>query len=73
MKLSAWKLKNGLSDEQLAEMIGDCSVSGLRKWLAEERLPRKDQIERIHKVTRGEVSAPDFYNLELTTETEVSK
>lgn len=70
MKLSAYMRKHDLSAERFAEMIGDCSVSGLRKWISGERLPRKDQVERIHKVTLGEVSAPDFYNLE-TTEAEV--
>lgn len=64
MKLSAYMRKHDLSIEQLAEMIGDCSVSGLRKWLSEERVPRKDQIERINKVTKGEVRADDFYDLE---------
>lgn len=61
MKLSDFIEQNGLTHEQMAELVGDCSVSGLRKWLRGERVPRPDQMRRISEITNGLVSPNDFY------------
>lgn len=61
MKLSDFIEQNGLTHEQMAERVGDCSVSGLRKWLRGERVPRPDQMRKIAEITDGLVSPNDFY------------
>lgn len=38
-----------------------CSVSGVRKWAAGERIPGRDAMPVIKKVTRGKVAADDFF------------
>jgi transcriptional regulator with XRE-family HTH domain len=63
MKLSDFKKEQNLTDDALAAIIGDCSVSALRKWFSGERIPRKDQMERIAEVTAGKVLPNDFYDV----------
>lgn len=63
MKLIDFKHTEGLTDEALAALIGDCSVSALRKWYSGDRIPRKDQMDRIARVTRGLVLPNDFYGI----------
>lgn len=63
MKLAEFKKQKNLTDEALAGLIGDCTVSALRKWLAGDRIPRKDQMERIADVTDGSVLPNDFYGI----------
>lgn len=66
MKLADFKRHRNLTDEALAALIGDCTVSALRKWLAGDRIPRKDQMERIAAVTDGQVLPNDFYGIAAT-------
>ncbi len=63
MKLSEFKKQNDMTDDALAALIGDCSTSALRKWFSGERIPRKDQMERIAEVTGGLVLPNDFYDV----------
>jgi len=63
MKLADFKKQRNLTDEALAALIGECTVSALRKWLAGDRIPRKDQMERIAAVTDGQVLPNDFYSI----------
>lgn len=63
MKLVDFKREQKLSDDALTALIGDCSVSALRKWFSGERIPRKDQMERIAEVTGGKVLPNDFYDI----------
>ena len=65
MKLADFKKLRNLTDEVLASMIGDCTVSALRKWLAGDRIPRRDQMERIAVITDGLVLPNDFYEIEV--------
>lgn len=67
MKLADFKKHRNLTDEALAVMIGDCTVSALRKWLAGDRIPRRDQMERIAAITDGQVLPNDFYEIEVVT------
>lgn len=61
MKLAEYIEETRETHEQLAARIGDCSVSGLRKWLRGERIPQKDQMGRIVAATDGKVMPNDFY------------
>lgn len=72
MKLSAFKTEQKLTDDALAALIGDCSVSALRKWFSGERIPRKDQMERIAEVTGGKVLPNDFYDISPPAESEAA-
>lgn len=60
MKLSRYMVQHGLTDEEMSSRIGDVSVSGLRKWLRDERMPRAEQMRRIFEVTDGAVAPNDF-------------
>lgn len=63
MKLSEYMRERDLSPDALAAMLGDVSASGVRKWANEERVPRKDQVERIADITGGLVMPNDFYSI----------
>lgn len=63
MKLAEFMRINSLSPEALASRLGDVSASGVRKWANEERIPRKDQIERIIEITDGQVMPNDFFSI----------
>ena len=66
MKLSDYMQRHDISPDAFADLLGDVSASGVRKWANEERIPRKDQIERIAHITRGEVMPNDFFSLPLS-------
>ena len=60
MKLSDYMTRHELDDAGMAERIGDCSVSGVKKWRRGDRTPRRDHLRRIARATGGEVTANDF-------------
>ena len=60
MKLATYMADNGIPARQMADLIGDVSESGLRKWMYGERVPRPDQMRRIAEVTDGAVQPNDF-------------
>ena len=60
MKLSAYMLTNKITPRQIADLVGDVSISGVIKWMRDERVPRPEQMRRIHEVTNGEVTPNDF-------------
>lgn len=60
MKLSAYMTDKKLTPEEMAEKIGNVSASGVIKWAREERVPRKDQMQRIYEATNGMVTPNDF-------------
>lgn len=60
MKLAAYMTAHRITPETMAAQIGGVSVSGLVKWMRDERVPRPDQQRRIFDVTSGEVSPNDF-------------
>jgi uncharacterized protein YjcR len=63
MKLIDYLRSKEMRPDDLAEMIGNVSVSGVRKWISGERIPRRDQMEKIVEVTAGEVLPNDFFDL----------
>lgn len=52
--------ENKITAEDMATRIG-ASVSAVRKWARDERIPGKDQMRRIAEVTDGAVMPIDFY------------
>lgn len=60
MKLADYMSREGIKPEEMAALIGDASVSGVVKWMREERIPRADQQRRIFEATGGRVSPNDF-------------
>lgn len=48
-----------LSDTDMASKLG-CSEGAVKKWRYGERVPRVDQLRRIHEITNGAVTANDF-------------
>jgi hypothetical protein len=63
MKLADYMRHNDISPERFAETLGGVSVSGVRKWMSDTRVPRKDQIEKIAELTHGAVLPNDFFSL----------
>lgn len=60
MKLLDYMSTNDLTDEAMAERIGDCSASAVKKWKYGERSPDADRIIRIEEVTDGAVGLKDW-------------
>lgn len=60
MKLAQYMAEENLSPAQLAELIQSVSASGARKWMNGERIPRPDEMRKIHQLTGGRVSPNDF-------------
>lgn len=60
MKLLEWMSANGVTDEDFAERIGDCTAHAVKKWKYGERTPPPDKIARIEDVTRHVVNLRDF-------------
>lgn len=52
--------ERSITPQQMADLIGDVSESGVRKWMYSERVPRAKQMRRIAEVTDGAVTANDF-------------
>lgn len=60
MKLADYMKLKELKPEAMAEIIGDASASGVKKWMRGERRPRPSQQQRIFEVTGGNVTPNDF-------------
>ncbi len=63
MKLSDWLAREGKDLNTLAAELG-APYYTTRRVLRHERMPDKALMRRIVKVTDGEVTANDFYELE---------
>lgn len=48
--------------EAMAKKL-DCSESAVRKWYYGQRVPRFKHIAMIQRITRGQVTANDFYEV----------
>lgn len=66
MKLAHYLIEKNITPEQFASNMEGISVSGVRKWMYGERVPRPDQMRKIADVTGGLVEPNDFI-LEATT------
>ena len=61
MLLSSYMTTEGMTPEALAlKMKGKASVSGIIKWMRQERTPRPDQQRLIFEITAGAVTPNDF-------------
>lgn len=60
MKLIEYMRTNHIDDAEMADAVGQCSPSAVRKWKYGERTPSLDAINRIRAVTNGRVSFEDF-------------
>ncbi len=60
MKLAQYLTDKNITPEQFASDMGGLSVSGIRKWMYGERVPRPDQMRKIADLTGGLVEPNDF-------------
>lgn len=60
MKLAQYLTDKNISPEQFAADMGGLSISGIRKWMYGERVPRPDQMRKIAELTGGLVQPNDF-------------
>lgn len=68
MKLAQYLIEKNITPEQFASDMGGLSVSGIRKWLYGERVPRPDQMRKIADLTEGRVEPNDFILSEEATQ-----
>lgn len=61
MHLSTYLKKKRISHDVFAESIG-VHRSSVSRFCARTRKPDLDTLEKIHKVTRGVVTAKDFFS-----------
>ncbi len=62
MKLESWRIKEGLSIQDLAERIGE-SYETTRRYITGCRRPQAAQMTKIYVVTGGAVTPNDFHEL----------
>jgi hypothetical protein len=60
MKLSRYLRLRQISSRQFARKMG-VSVFAVRKWRAQQRMPRPHHINRIKKLTEGVVRYEDWF------------
>lgn len=60
-RLSFWRKVRGLSQSDLAQLIGVTYVT-ISNWERDETLPTKNQVDRVAKILR--VKARDLYPFE---------
>lgn len=59
MTLKEYMDRNQIEPEVMAARLG-VSVSGLMKWVREQRIPRPDMMHAIAEATNGAVTPNDF-------------
>ena len=68
MKITEWLKKNNLTHQEFIEKSEQegCYISkeALQKWCAGQRIPRKDEMEKIYNLTNKKVKPNDFYDLQ---------
>jgi len=62
MKLSSYLNANGISDAEFARRIG-VGRHTVGRYRLGERFPHQAILAKIHRVTKGQVTANDFANL----------
>ena len=67
MLLISWIKDKGMSQQDFHEFAREngsgYSIHSVYKWCNGKRIPRPDEMQLIHKITDGQVSANDFYGL----------
>lgn len=64
MKLDEWMERTGKRASEIAAALG-CSVETVRRYANGLRIPDRNAMPAIVSFTGGEVTANDFYDLEL--------
>lgn len=59
MLLKQWKRQMRLRDTEIAQLM-DVTTDTIRNWLR-GRVPREEQVYKIFRVTKGEVTPTDLY------------
>jgi len=62
MKLKVWREKRGLTQREVAKMIGASSPVVVARYEA-GRTPAPYMVERINEVTEGKVKPNDWYSV----------
>ena len=61
MKLGTWLKDNKYTHESFIDMA---NKNALAKWCRGVRIPRKEEMQTLNKLTKGNVQPNDFYNLQ---------
>ncbi|MFC3227362.1 helix-turn-helix domain-containing protein [Marinibaculum pumilum] len=61
MRLADFLKREGISGAEFARRIG-VKHPTVSRYLDGQRIPRPEQMQRIHEVTNGEVGPADFYS-----------
>lgn len=64
MKLYQWRKKENKTQQELATELGTTQAI-YQKWESGETIPRPESMQKIVEYTKGEVTANDFYNVEV--------
>ena len=68
------KLQDYLQDHNLThsdfqkkaqEVDADISQGAIAKWVLDKRIPRKEDMKIIYRITKGKVTPTDFYDLPI--------
>lgn len=59
MQLVEYRKKHGLTQKQLGDLL-DLDQATVARYEAGKRLPQRDELDRIYRLTSGEVTANDF-------------
>ena len=63
MKLERWIEANGHDEAAFAVLIGTTEMA-VRRYCRGDRIPAKEQMQRIWQATNGDVTPNDFYGLD---------
>ena len=68
MKLGTWLKDNKYTHESFIDMANkhgaSFTIHALAKWCRGVRIPRKEEMQTLNKLTKGNVQPNDFYNLQ---------
>lgn len=59
MRLIDYRKKHGLTQQQLGDRL-NVDQATVARYEAGKRMPQRDELDRIYKLTGGEVTANDF-------------
>lgn len=68
MKLSDWLRKENITQKEFVSLADKSGVifstHAIAKWCQGQRIPRREEMECIYKITNAAVQPNDFYNLQ---------
>ena len=62
MKLISWLIKNNITQKEFALLI-NVKPPTVSEYCNGKKIPRKEIMQRIYLVTKGQVAPNDFYDL----------